>query len=107
MALREEPEPYGKHVYRTPILQNAFTNHFTAVARKPYGEHCRPTSILTGRSARDVPIVDQYQRNVFVSNDTVERLIDANRPAYIGGAVYLEPIRLAKNPLNRYSSIGC
>lgn len=104
--MKEYCEPYAKHVYEPIILQNRFTDHFTAVARKPYGEHSRPTSILTGRSARDTEITDQFQKNIFVSNDTVERLVEASKPSYIGGAVYLEPVPITKNPLFKYSSLG-
>lgn len=107
MAVKDYCEPYAKHVYEPIILQNAFTDRFTVVSATPYGEHSRPTSVLNGGSARDTEIIDQYQKNVFVSNDTIERLVEASRPSYIGGIAYPEPIVIQKNPLYKYSSIGC
>ena len=106
MAVKDYCEPYAKHVFEPYILQNAFTNRFTDVSAEPYGEYSRPTSVLTGGSARDVEIPDQYQKNVFVSNDTIERLVEASKPSYVGGAFYPEPIVNQKNPLYKYSSIG-
>jgi len=106
MALKDDYEkPYEKHKWQNYLDTTSIDNKINKARRSPlYPE--TTISYVSPKCAMDVNRPNAYQKNIFVDNNEVYRLIEQSKPTHIQSAIYPEPVIFQRDPLDKYLSYG-